>query len=166
LKTELLSKIHNRADFDCGNDRLNAYLKQTALQHIEKELAKTHVLLDEQYGNSILGFYTLLAYAVSPSLFPCTVSKKYPKSGTVPVILLGRLAISSEYQNKGLGKRLLAYVMKESLIVNGIIGGLALYVEAKDNTAVTYYKKFGFLPVPENNLHLYLPFSTIRKSLV
>jgi len=165
LKTGLLSKIHNRADFDCGNDRLNAYLKQTALQHIEKEPAKTNVPVDEQYGNSIPGFYTLPAHTVSPSHFPYTVSKKYPKSGTVPVILLGRLAISSEYQNKGLGKRLLAYVMKESLIVNGIIGGLALYVEAKD-TAVTYYKKIGFLPVPENNLHLYLPFSTIRKSLV
>ena len=44
-------------------------------------------------------------------------------------------------------------------------GGLGLFVDAKDDAARTYYERFGFLPLPDNPLQLFLPLSTIQEAL-
>jgi hypothetical protein len=44
-------------------------------------------------------------------------------------------------------------------------GGLGLFVDAKDAAARAYYERFGFVPLPDNPLHLFLPLSTIQEAL-
>ena len=44
-------------------------------------------------------------------------------------------------------------------------GGIGLFVGAKDNAAKAYYQRFGFVPLPENPLQLFLPLQTQRKAL-
>jgi len=57
LKTEILSKDHDRKGFDCGSDALNSYLKKTARQHIDKGIAKTFVIVDDARPGEILGSF-------------------------------------------------------------------------------------------------------------
>ena len=43
---KLLAKYHNRERFDCGNEALNKFFRQTARQHIQKGISRTFVLVD------------------------------------------------------------------------------------------------------------------------
>jgi len=53
---ELLTKTHNRTDFDCGKETLNRYLQQTARQHQQKGIARTWVLIDSEQPSHIIGY--------------------------------------------------------------------------------------------------------------
>lgn len=56
---ELLSKSHNRNDFDCGNEALNLFLRQMARQYIQKGISRTFVLIDSDRPKEIIGFFSL-----------------------------------------------------------------------------------------------------------
>jgi hypothetical protein len=43
------------------------------------------------------------------------------------------------------------------------IGIIAVIVDAKDEKAVSFYKKYGFIELPENNRRLFLPLETVKK---
>lgn len=43
----------------------------------------------------------------------------------------------------------------------GIIG---FFVDAKDNESKEYYEQFGFIPLPDNPLELFLPLATLRNA--
>jgi hypothetical protein len=45
----------------------------------------------------------------------------------------------------------------------GIIG---FFVDAKDEGAAGFYRHFGFIPLPDNPLELFLPIATIRKTFL
>ena len=59
LRIEPLSRRHDRTCFNCGNPALNNYLQKTALQHIEKGISRTFVLIDTDAPMKISGFFTL-----------------------------------------------------------------------------------------------------------
>ena len=44
-------------------------------------------------------------------------------------------------------------------------GGIGLFVDAKDQEAKRYYEQFGFVPLPSNELELFLPVKTIQEAL-
>ncbi|MFM7518534.1 MAG: N-acetyltransferase, partial [Pirellula sp.] len=54
---EPLQRSHQRRAFDCGHGEVNAWLHTKALQHQDKRLSATRVLLNRD--NAIAGFYTL-----------------------------------------------------------------------------------------------------------
>jgi N-acetylglutamate synthase-like GNAT family acetyltransferase len=41
------------------------------------------------------------------------------------------------------------------------VGGYALFVDAKDEQAAAFYKKYGFIPFPDDPLILCMPFARI-----
>ena len=41
---------------------------------------------------------------------------------------------------------------------------LDFFVDAKDNEAKEYYEQFGFIPLPDNPLELFLPLATLRNA--
>ena len=44
------------------------------------------------------------------------------------------------------------------------LGVMLFFVDAKDDVAATYYRQFGFIPLPDDPLELFLPIGTIRKA--
>jgi hypothetical protein len=44
-------------------------------------------------------------------------------------------------------------------------GGIGLFVDAKDQDAKRYYEQFGFIPMPSDELELFLPVKTIHDAL-
>ena len=164
-KIELLAKSHDRDGFDCGSEPLNLFLKQTARQHEERGISRTFVLVAEDAAapKPILGFFSLnICQIKSESLTPAD-AKKLPRN--VSGVRLGRLAVAKTCQRQGIGETLLIAAMGKFIEIFNTAGGIGLFVEAKDQDAKRYYEQFGFVPMPSNELELFLPVKTIREAL-
>ena len=164
-KIELLAKSHDRDGFDCGSEPLNLFLKQTAHQHAERGISRTFVLVDEAAAppKPILGYFSLnLCQLKSESLAPGE-AKKLPRD--VSGVRLGRLAVAKGCQRQGIGKILLIAAMGKFIEIFNTAGGIGLFVAAKDQAAKRYSEQFGFVPMPSNELELFLPVKTIHEAL-
>ena len=164
-KIELLAKSHDRDGFDCGSEPLNLFLKQTARQHAERGISRTFVLVDEDatVSKPILGYFSLnICQIKSESLTPGE-AKKLPRD--VSGVRLGRLAVSKTCQRQGIGEKLLVAAMGKFMEIFNTAGGIGLFVDAKDQDAKRYYEQFGFVPMPSNELELFLPVKTIHEAL-
>jgi len=160
LRKELLQKLHNRVNFDCGIDLLNNYIKSQASQDVKKKLSVCFVFSEKQI---VKGYYTLSSSSIPLEDVPLKFSKRFPKSYTgIPVILLGRLAIDKSYKGKGYGEYLLIDALKESYNVSKEkIGAVAVIVEPINNDAKKFYNKYGFIELNISG-KMFLPMNTIR----
>ena len=157
---EPLAKQHDRVAFSCGVITLDQYLQRQASQDVKKHVAVVFVLTPD--GETIAGFYTLSQYAVELDVLPEEISRKLPKYPHVPATLLGRLAVSEDFRGQRLGERLLMDALYRSFQGSKLLASAAVVVDAKDNSAVAFYRKYGFLGLPKVPKRLFLPMSTIE----
>jgi len=155
LVIEHLDKtVHDRRNFDCGETSLNDYLKFTARQHMDKGYAQVWVAVSEPGSSQIIGYYTLSTSALEPAEMPGRTSIK-----KIPVVLLGRLAVDNRYKHQKTGVRLLFHAQRSALLLSRRVGIHALVVDALDEQAATFYRKYDFEELTSGPLHLY---KTIR----
>jgi predicted GNAT family N-acyltransferase len=156
-------KKHNRTAFSCEHEALNSYIRQQASQDIRKHVAAVFVLTPD--GKTIAGYYTLSQYAVDSSSMPEETMRNLglPKYKDLPATLLGRLARSLNFKGKGVGELLLISALKQALDHSRRIASMAVVVDAKDDPAKTFYKKYGFLELPDHPNRLFLPMKTIEQ---
>lgn len=162
IQVEVLNSNHDRNNFDCGVEALNDYLRKTARQHDEKGISKTFVLIEDVNPMHIIGFVTLLLCEIKTQELPNPYPKKYPS--TLPAAKLGRLAISKNRQNQGLGTFLMLNAMERIIAVSKNVGIIGLFVDAKNNSAKSYYESFGFIPLIHNPFSLFLPMQKLIES--
>jgi GNAT superfamily N-acetyltransferase len=160
-RIERLDKKHNKNLFSCGTEALDRYLKIQASQDNKKNVAITYVLT-QQDSDDVSGFYTISSIGIFPGELPADLAKKLPRYPVLPGILLGRLAVDADMKGNKIGAFLLMDALKRSLAVSHQIGIVAIIVDAKDVTAVNFYKHFGFIPFPANDHRLFLPIGTIK----
>jgi len=162
LQISELSGRHDRESFDCGRPELNNYLKQVAGQHVRKSLARVYVAHEESDPGRILGFYSLNGCEIQCEELPEPFRRKFPQR--IPAVRLGRLAVAVAYQGQGVGGFLLFHAMWNVGQVDAIIGAAALLVDAKDETAKSFYVKYGFLEFPDRPLNLFLPIARVKEA--
>jgi len=162
IRIEPVSRSHDRTGFDCGVPELNSYLKTTARQHSEKGISRTFVLVDDETPSEILGFFTLSSCEVLVEKLPSKYAKKYPSQA--PAVKLARLAVSAHRQKKGLGAYMMLNAMERVLKVAEHLGIIGFFVDAKNDEVAEYYQQFGFIPLPDSPLELFLPLTTIRRA--
>jgi ribosomal protein S18 acetylase RimI-like enzyme len=160
LRIEPLCRRHDRKCFNCGSPALNTYLQKTALQHIEKGISRTFVLIDTDAPSNIIGFFTLAGCEVVTRGLPAGYAGKYPAKA--PAAKLTRLAVSCDRQRQGLGAIMMAEAMKRTLSVAENIGIIGIFVDAKNQSAREYYEQFGFITLQEDPLELFLPLRSIN----
>jgi GNAT superfamily N-acetyltransferase len=160
-RIEPLRASDERGEFCCGKAPLDDFLGLRASQYEKRRLGRTFVAL---YPGAmrVAGYYTLAAGAVAVTNLPPEAAKRLPKH-PVPVILLGRLAVDQKARGQGLGKALLRDALRRSLDLSEQLGLFAVEVLAIDADAKEFYTKYGFVPLADNNLHLFLPISTIEE---
>jgi len=163
LKIEPISRSHNRRSFDCGSLDLNQYLQNTARQQSEKGISRTFVLVEDNDPSEILGFFTLTACEILVEKLPPRYAKKYPQRASAAK--LARLAVAKTRQKQGLGTFMMLNAMERVLLVAEHLGVIGFFVDAKDEGAAGYYIQYGFIPLADNPLELFLPIATIRKAL-
>mgnify|MGYP000016083886 CR=1 FL=1 len=154
-----LAGHHNKAGFDCGDDALNRWLKQVASQHKSKMISSTFVAVEHQDSSDIYGFYSINMTELKNELLPQSMRKKLPL--TIPSFRIGRLAVDSKYHGQGLGGLLLANALSRVVSVSDEIGGVLVLVDAKPS-AVNFYLKYGFEPLEDHPLSLFMPIQTIK----
>ena len=163
LRIELLGRRHNRAGFDCGNPDLNGYLQHTARQHIDKGLSRTEVLVDDEVPEEILGYVTVSLAEIIADTLPLPYAKKYPTKAHG--VKLARLAVAHSRQREGLGALMMVHAMRRALQVADSAGIIGFFVDAKDQAASHYYRRFGFIPLPDDPRKLFMPLATLRQAI-
>jgi len=158
---EPLGEKHNRAAFSCGVDARDSYLHKQAGQDARKRAAVPFVATPD--GQTIAGYYTLSQYATALDAIPEEVAKRLPRYPMVSATLLGRLAVSVEFRRQGLGETLLMDALHRCLASSQQIASAAAIVDAKDESAVRFYKKHGFIALPKIENRLFLPMGTIEQ---
>lgn len=160
FKVIAFDKSQQRNEFDCGIDELNNYVCKQIGQDYKRNIATPFVLLDE---NKIIGFYTLSASAVDVNDLPVEITRKLPKYASIPVVLLGRLAVDNNYKKQGLGGLLLMDALKRSLHLSKEIALMSVIVDAKDQSAIDFYEQYNFKKLKDNRF--FLPIKTIENVL-
>jgi len=153
---------HDRAAFSCGDASLDRYIREQASQDVKRGLASVFVIAAKHDPKQILAYYTLSSRGLKLDQLPEEIAKKAGQYGHVGVTLLGRMAVAEKYKGTGLGALTLMNALHKSLLAATDVASLAVFVEAIDRDAANFYRKYGFIELPEDKL--LLPMKTIAKS--
>lgn len=153
-----LANAHQKEKFSCGKPLLDEYLHKQAKQDVKRRLAACFIL---PQGNTIKGYYTLSTSSIEQAKLPANIIKRLPPSYTdLPVTLLGRLAVSTDFQGQGLGETLLMDALKRSYFASLQVGSMAVIVDPIDEQAEKFYEKYDFIKLPDSG-KMFLPMATI-----
>jgi predicted GNAT family N-acyltransferase len=155
---------HDRGAFSCGNASLDHYIREQASQDIKRSLASVFVVAARDARRTILAYYTLSSRELKLDQLPPEMAKKAGKYGYVGVTLLGRMAVAETCKGIGLGAFTLMNALDKSLAASKNVASWAVFVEAIDDAAASFYRKYGFIELPEDEHKLFLPMRTIAKS--
>lgn len=151
-----LTPDHDVADFDCGNPVLNDWLRHRALKN-ESRFSRTYVVCESK---RVIGYYCISAGAVERSAAPGKVRRNAPD--TIPVSIIGRLAVDRGQTGKGLGADLLSDALRRIALASQSIGIGAVMVHAKDDAAKRFYLRCAeFDEYPSDSRTLFLPIETV-----
>jgi GNAT superfamily N-acetyltransferase len=161
-RIERLDRAHVREGFHCGKPSLDGFLHSLVSQYEKRNLGRIYVAVQGD-DPRVLSYYTLASGAIEAESLPSTQAKKLPRHA-VPIVLLARLAVDQTIHGKGLGGILLRDAMTRSLDLSEKLGIHAVVVDALDAAAKTFYERFGFLPLTDDAMRLFLPLSTTRSA--
>ncbi|WP_179402690.1 GNAT family N-acetyltransferase [Burkholderia guangdongensis] len=138
---------------------MNAWLQKTANQHQQKNLSRTFVAILPDDPYTIVGYYALAATSVETDGIPG--DQRLPRN--VSAVLLARLAVDKNHKGQGLGEYLLAHALDTVVATAENIGVQCVVVDALDDSAAGFYRKYGFAPFTDAPLRLVLPVATIKQ---
>ncbi|NDA47225.1 MAG: GNAT family N-acetyltransferase [Alphaproteobacteria bacterium] len=151
-----LTDDHDLSTFDCGQPELNHWLCHRALKN-ESRFARTYVVC---HGKQVVAYYCISAGAVERAAAPGRIRRNAPD--TIPVCVIGRLAIDRGYADKGLGADILADALRRITLASQNIGIGAVLVHAKDESALRFYFRCAeFIEFPQDSRTLFLPIETV-----
>jgi len=110
----------------------------------------------------IAGFYSLNAGSIQLQGLPADFAKRLPRYPTVPMVLLGRLAVDLRFQGQRLGAVLVADALRRTYLASSNVGAAAVVVDAKNAKARSFYEHFGFRQFEGNPDRLFIPMKTIE----
>lgn len=155
------STAHDRSAFACGATDLDRYIREHASQDVKRDVARVFVALEGE-ATTVRGYYSLSAASFQRDSLPAEQAKRLPRY-PVPAAVLGRLAVDDSMKGKGLGAFLLMDALNRLLLATQTLAVHALVVDAKDEAAAAFYRKYGFIPFPGDARRLFLPMATIRR---
>ena len=158
---EPLSEHHSLGDFDSGEPSLDDWLKRRAARNQTRDSSRTYVICEH---GAVVGYYCLAAGALGHAGAPTAMRRNRPDP--IPVLVLGRLAIHKNHQQKGLGTALLQDAIVRTVQAAEIAGVTALLVHALSDAATRFYRSRGFIESPIRPMTLCLMLSTARSGLL
>jgi len=151
-----LTADHDLSAFDCGEPALNDWLRHRALKN-ESRFSRTYVVCED---DRVVAYFCISAGAVERSAAPGKVRRNAPD--TIPISVIGRLAVSRDQAGKGLGADILSDALCRVAAASQSIGIAAVLVHAKDDAAKRFYLKCAeFIEYPADSRTLFLPIETV-----
>jgi ribosomal protein S18 acetylase RimI-like enzyme len=159
----LLSAQHDRAAFACGEEALDRYLRTQATQDIRRRVASCFVAIEVATGK-LAAYYTIASASIPTPQLPPEMIKRLPRYPALPAVRIGRLAVDLQFRGRGLGAAMLADAASRTLQAPPAV--FALLVDAKNDDAVAFYRRYGFRPLASQPRTLFLPMATAEKLLL
>lgn len=150
---------HQLDSFDCGNAGLNDWLRLHARQAQASGSAKTFVVIDDEH---VVGYFSLTVGQVNTLAAPDRIRKgmgQYP----IPVVILARLNVSSSAQGRGIGRGMLQDAIRRTLMIADRAGIRTMLTHPIDQSATSFYQRFGFVPSPAREGQLLLLLKDARR---
>ena len=145
-----LTAEHDTSAFTCRHASLSIWLGKRALANAASGASRTYVVCDEQ--RRAIGYYALAAGSIAGDAIPGRLRRNMPDP--LPVIVLGRLAVHSNWAGRGIGSGLLKDAVLRSVQAAELIGVRALLCHAIDEEDKAFYVKHDFVESPHDPLTL------------
>ncbi|MGA2491996.1 MAG: GNAT family N-acetyltransferase [Roseiarcus sp.] len=147
---------HDLSAFDCGESALNDWLRHRGLKN-DGRSSRTYVVCE---SSRVVAYFCISAGAVERAAAPGKIRRNAPDS--IPVSVIGRLAVSRDHTGRGLGADILADALRRIAVASQSIGIGAVLVQAKDDAAKRFYMKCAeFIEYPADSRTLFLPIETV-----
>ena len=143
---------HDTSEFTCRHEALSAWLGKRALTNAVSGASRTYVVCAAE--QRVIGYYALAAGSIAVEAAPGRLRRNMPDP--LPVIVLGRLAVHSDWEGRGVGSGLLKDAVLRSIHAASLIGDRALLCHAIDEEAKAFYLKHGFVESPRDPLTMML----------
>jgi predicted N-acetyltransferase YhbS len=134
-----LAGRHELGGFDCGQEALDRWLRNSARTAAAAGTAATYVLCR---GDRVVGYYALAMGSVAHEGAPARIRRGMPDP--VPVVVLVRLALDRAEKGGGLGGHLLVDALRRCVRGGAEFGARAVVVDAIGDDAAAFYAHFGF----------------------
>jgi GNAT superfamily N-acetyltransferase len=158
---EKLRPDHDFSSFDSGTLVLDDWLRRRALPNQDGGASRTYVICVER---RVVGYYSLAAGAVAQAEATGRIRRNMPEP--VPVMVIGRLAIDSHYQGRGLGRALLRDAVLRTVQAADIAGIRAVLVHAISEDAKRFYQRCGLHPSPVDPMTLMMTIRDAQRVLI
>jgi ribosomal protein S18 acetylase RimI-like enzyme len=145
---------------DCGEDALDRYFRTQVTQDVRRHIANCFVAV-EAASVRVAAYHTLSAASVPITDLPPEDVKRLPRYPTVPAVRIGRLAVDRRFQGRGLGAAMFADAAARAVPAD--IAAFMLIVDANNEEAVSFYRRYGFRLVAGSRRTLFRPLATARK---
>lgn len=152
LEIEPLTEAWPLSNFDCGDEELNQYLREDALDHQRKLLGQTSLFI---FRAQIVGFYTLCCATIKlekPEKHKVGLEKISFKQ--IPAIKIGQFAVHKEYQRMRVGTEMISCAISGARKYCSRAGCRFVIVDAHNKEEViSFYERNGFTKneSPESN---------------
>jgi GNAT superfamily N-acetyltransferase len=159
---EPLEDRHDLAPFSCGTASLDDWLKRRARANQASGASRTFVVCEE--ADRVVGYYALASGAVTIATAPGRFRRNMPDP--IPIVVLGRLAIDTSQQGRGLGRALFRDAALRVLSAADTIGIRGILVHAVSDDAKTFYIALGFEVSPLEPMTLMVGLADLRAALL
>lgn len=149
--------LQNCERFDCRAEDLNDFFLNDSLAYEKDLMGKTYCWLDNRDNTKIVAMVTLANASIQTMHLQnnpkrhLNKSIAYCKQGrTYPAVLIGRLGVSSEFQNSEfrIGAQIMDFIKNWFRSADNKTGCRFVLVDAVNNThTLNYYKRNGFKPL-------------------
>lgn len=157
-----------RSGFRSGVHPLDDYFRRHALTNDQLDVGRVYVLessdADLDAGlPPVLGFYTLSMASITSQEAATALQKRLPRY-PMPVALIGRLAVDERARGQRLGESLLIDALKRVVDAADLVACLGIVVDAKNDNAEHFYKRYDFIVVDETSWphRMFLPIDVAR----
>ena len=156
-----LQPKHDFSSFSSATPVLDDWLRRRALPDQESGASRTYVICAE---DRVIGYYALAAGAVAQAEATGRTRRNMPDS--VPVMVIGRLAIDARHQGRGLGRAMLRDALLRTLQAADFAGIKALLVHAISEDAKRFYERCGFRPSPVDPMTLMIMLRDAQRAII
>jgi GNAT superfamily N-acetyltransferase len=157
---EPLGPQHRVTGFECGDASLDRWLVRRAAANHVAGGSRTFVACEDR---QVIGYYALAAAALVAPAATGRLRRNMPDP--VPVVLLGRLAVSLSHQGKGLGRALFRDAALRAINASQAIGIRGLVVHAISEQAKAFYLGLGLEESPLHPMTLMATLGDLRSAL-
>ena len=163
FRFEVLAGHHDRDAFSCGEDALDRYFRTQVSQDIRRHITNCFVVVEIATGR-VAAYYTLSAASIPLLDLPPDQAKRLPRYPTLPAVRIGRLAVDQRFQRRGLGEMMMMNAVSRT--IQDAAAAFALLVDAKNDAAVAFYRRYGFSSIADRPRTLFLSIETAQKTLL